>query len=156
MSNKLVFKGINEVTLDSKGRIAIPAKHRQGLLDYCSGNLVITVDKDKCLLIYPRPAWLKVETPLINLPAMDRQARLIQRLILGYATESDMNSQGRVLLPPPLREFANISKQAILIGQGNKLELWALTHWNDQCNEWIKQENSSKDVITDAVAGIRL
>ena len=155
MNNSPIFKGINQITLDGKGRIAIPAMYRQDLLSCCNGNLVITIDKDESLLLYPQPEWIKIEATLVGLPALNKQARLLQRLTLGHAMECEMNSQGRVLLPPPLRMFAHIDKQVILIGQGNKFELWDLARWSKQRDIWIKEEGITKEV-SEALADIQL
>lgn len=124
-----MFRGISKLALDSKGRIAIPTRYRERLQEMCASHLVITVDRDNCLLIYPLNEWLPVEEKLNNLPAFNRTARSFQRLYLGHATELDMDTQGRVLLPAELREYADLQKQVVLVGQGNKFELWDEEAW---------------------------
>ena len=89
-----------------------------------------TVDRDYCLLIYALPDWEEIERKLVRLPALHKQARRLQRLMVGYATELDMDAHGRILLSRELREFAGLERQAILIGQGNKFELWDEERWN--------------------------
>lgn len=140
------FKGASQVTIDAKGRLAMPSKYRRTIMNYCSGELVLTADRDECLLIYPEPDWRKIESALISLPSFDKHARFVQRLMLGYAAECEMNSQGRVLLPPPLREFAHINRQTVLIGQGSKFELWDYEHWNRHRNLWLQEGSDTGDV----------
>jgi len=135
-----MFRGLSKVTLDSKGRLAIPSRHRERIVTRAEGHLVATVDKVKCLLIYPLPDWEEIERKLIRLPALNKRARQLQRLMLGHATELEMDGHGRILLPATLREFAGLDRQAMLIGQGNKLELWDETHWNECRDEWLADE----------------
>ena len=104
--------------------------------------IVATVDRDYCLLLYPLPAWEEIERKLIRLPSLNRQARRLQRLMIGYASELEMDGQGRVLLPRELRDFAQLDRQAILIGQGNKFELWDQERWNERRDVWLTDEES--------------
>lgn len=134
---KNVFRGATKVTLDAKGRLAIPTRHRERLAARCEGQLVATVDRDYCLLIYPFPDWEEIERKLVRLPSLNKQARRLQRLMVGYATELEIDGHGRILLPKELREFAGLGRQAILIGQGNKFELWDEESWNAKRDEWL-------------------
>jgi MraZ protein len=124
-----MFLGATKITLDAKGRMAIPTKYRDQLLSAARGELVVTVDRDGCLLVYPRPEWEEVERKLSRLPTLNKKARSLQRLMLGYATELVMDGHGRILLTSELREFAEIERQAWLVGQGNKFELWNEERW---------------------------
>jgi MraZ protein len=137
-----MFRGASKVTLDSKGRLAIPSRHRDRINSRADGHLVATVDRDYCLLIYPLPDWEEIERKLIRLPAFNKQARRLQRLMVGYATELEMDGHGRILLPRELREFANLDRQAILIGQGHKFELWDEERWNARRDEWLASDDS--------------
>lgn len=141
-----MFRGVHNLNLDTKGRIAIPVKYRERLVESCSGNLIITVDPDKCLLIYPMPVWEVIETKLTSLPNLDKRVRRQQRIMLGHASELDMDSQGRVLLPAPLREFAGLEKRAVLMGQGKKFELWNEDTFNELRDQWFKQEGENEDI----------
>lgn len=116
----------------------MPARYRERLLDGCGGKLVVTVDRDHCLLVYPLPEWEIIENKLIQLPSLNKQARLLQRLLIGHATELDMDAQGRILLPSILREYAGIEKKAVLIGQGKKLEIWDESTWNESQEAWVE------------------
>ena len=130
-----MLRGATKVTLDAKGRLAIPV--REQLMTRAEGHLVATVDRDYCLLIYPLPDWEEIERKLTRLPALNKQSRRLQRLMLGHATELEMDSHGRVLLTRELREFAGLDRQAMLIGQGNKFELWSEERWNARRDEWL-------------------
>jgi len=124
-----LFRGVNTLNLDDKGRMAIPARYREPLQDSCDSQLVITVDRDRCLLIYPLPEWEVIEQKLARLPNLNKAARLMQRMLIGYATELELDSSARILVPPPLREFAGMEKKVVLIGQGKKFELWDEQRW---------------------------
>jgi len=144
-----LFRGVNTLNLDAKGRIAMPMRYRQRLADGCNGQLVITVDRDRCLLIYPLPEWELIERKLVKLPSFNKQARRLQRLLIGHATEVELDSAGRVLLPPPLREFADLEKKAVLIGQGNKFELWNEALWSERRDVWLAEDDDLEDLPAD-------
>ncbi|MBV8467353.1 MAG: division/cell wall cluster transcriptional repressor MraZ [Burkholderiales bacterium] len=127
-----MFGGVAILNLDSKGRLAIPAKHRDALIAACEGRLTVTVDPSQCLLVYPQPAWEPVRDKLNNLPAFNPQARALQRLILGHAEEVEIDSAGRILLSTTLRSFAALDKSVALVGLGSKFELWDETKWHVQ------------------------
>jgi MraZ protein len=132
-----MLRGATKVTLDAKGRLAIPVRYRERLLTRAEGHLVATIDQDRCLLIYPLPDWEEIERKLTRLPALVQQARRLQGLMLGHATELDMDSHGRILLPRELRTYAGLDRQAMLIGQGNKFELWDEERWNARREQWL-------------------
>ncbi|WP_455204730.1 division/cell wall cluster transcriptional repressor MraZ [Kaarinaea lacus] len=134
-----MLRGLNELALDAKGRVAIPTRYRQELLDSCNGQLVVTVDRDHCLLIYPLPEWEIVERKLVKLPALNARARQLQRLLIGHATEVELDNSGRLLLPTPLREYAQLEKKVILVGQGNKFEMWNSQHWQERRQQWLEE-----------------
>lgn len=132
-----MLRGLSALALDSKGRVAIPARHRDYLRELCGGHLVVTVDLDRCLLVYPRPEWLEVEKRLVSLSSTDRAARRLKRLLVGYAEECQMDGQGRILVSQPLRAFAGLDKRLVLVGQGNKFELWDEDRWNALSEELL-------------------
>lgn len=107
-----------------------------------------TVDRDYCLLIYPLTEWEKIERKLVALPNLGKVARKLQRLLLGYATELEMDNQGRILLPRELREFAGLEQKAMLIGQGNKFELWDEQRWIDRRDEWLAGDGSEYEDLS--------
>jgi MraZ protein len=126
-----MFRGANKLTLDSKGRMVMPTRYRERLLERCGGKLVITVDKDQCLLIYPMPDWEEIERKVMRLPSSNPRSRKLQRLMVGHATELELDGHGRVLLPPNLREFGALTRDAMLVGQGLHFELWDEVRWNE-------------------------
>ena len=126
------FRGISELVLDVKGRIAIPARHRDGLAAAGQGGVVITADHGGCLLMYPELAWESIETKLMALPSFDDHIRSVQRLYVGHAENVDIDAAGRILVPPALRRYAALDKRVVLVGQGRKLELWDETRWQAQ------------------------
>ena len=138
-----MFRGVNTLNIDAKGRIAMPKRYHDRLKADCDGLLVVTADPARCLLIYPYPAWEKVEQRLNELPNIEGRHRFLQRLVVGHAMESPMDGQGRILLPPPLREFASLDKHATLLGQGSKFELWDKQTWHDRCEEWLNKDQEA-------------
>lgn len=132
-----MFRGASQVAIDGKGRVAIPTRYRDHLTALCAGQMIVTVDRDQCLLVYPLPAWEAVEVELMQLANLDRHARQLQRLLMGYATEVAMDGQGRLQLTPPLRKFAHLESRGMLIGQGNKFELWSEERWEKNQAEWL-------------------
>jgi MraZ protein len=129
---RTVFRGVSELVLDAKGRLAIPARHRDGLATGGNGRLIITADHGGCLLIYPYVEWTPIETQLMALSSFNDSIRSLQRLIVGHADEVDIDAAGRVLVPPALRRYAGLDKRVVLVGQGRKLELWDDVKWQAQ------------------------
>ena len=127
-----MFQGAAQLNLDGKGRLAIPARYRDRLLGSCAGNLVLTADADGCLLLYPQPEWLPIRDKLLKLSALNPKIRALQRRLVGYAEDVVMDSAGRVLISPVLRGYAMLDKSVMLVGQGNKFELWDDAKWQAQ------------------------
>ena len=125
-----MFRGVAQLNLDSKGRLAVPARFRDALTVRCSGHLVVTADSDRCLLIYPLPDWEPIEQKLMALSSFNAQIRELQRRLVGYAEEVVMDATGRILVPPALRNYAQLEKSAVLVGQGHKFELWSKDGWD--------------------------
>jgi MraZ protein len=150
------FRGINNLALDVKGRMAMPSRYRDRLLEGCGGRLVVTVDRDHCLLVYPLPEWEIIEAKLVELPALNRQARLLQRLLIGHATECEMDGQGRILLPTTLRDFAGLTKKIVLIGQGKKLEIWDEDTWNENQEAWIESVQGDEGELHSSLEDLSL
>ena len=138
-----MFRGVSTVNLDAKGRFAIPSKYRERLVEQCASQLVITVDTDGCLLVYPEPVWLVIEKKLKDLPSFNKAARILQRLYIGYASEVEMDAQGRVLLSPKLREYAELDKKIAIVGQGDRLEIWDEETWDKRRDEWLRDTDLS-------------
>ncbi|HEY3487088.1 MAG TPA: division/cell wall cluster transcriptional repressor MraZ, partial [Gammaproteobacteria bacterium] len=103
-----MFRGINHLNLDAKGRAAMPAKYRQRLLDLCAGNLILTIDpansaREPCLLLYPLPEWEQIQAKIETLSSFNPTSRKVQRLLIGHAEDLLMDTSGRILLPLALR-----------------------------------------------------
>ncbi len=124
-----MFRGVAHLNLDSKHRLAVPARYREALLVRCAGRLVITADVDKCLLVYPQPDWEPIQEKLMSLSSLNPRIRDLQRQLIGYAEDLEIDAAGRVLVSPALREFAALDKSVVLVGQGNKFELWDKEKW---------------------------
>ncbi len=146
---QIVFRGANQVTLDAKGRMVMPTRYRDRLVERSNGRLVVTVDRDQCLLIYPLPDWDEIERKLMRLPTLNPQARRLQRLMVGYATDLELDGHGRLLLPAELRTFAGLTRAAVLLGQGNRFELWDEKSWTQRRDEWLKDEQLPSQLPAD-------
>jgi MraZ protein len=137
-----MFRGINYINLDAKGRLAIPTRYRDRLMQHCSGEMVVTIEtEERCLLIYPQPEWEDIQRKVEALPSLNRATRRLQRLLIGHATDIQLDGSGRILLPAPLREYAGLDKKTVLLGQGHKLELWSEEHWETQRDEWLGDQS---------------
>jgi MraZ protein len=144
-----MFRGATKVTLDDKGRMVMPTRYREQISADAQGRLVVTVDRDQCLLLYPLPEWEQIERKLMSLPTLHPQARRLQRLMVGHAADLELDGHGRVLLPPELREFARLERLAMLIGQGNRFELWDEARWLEQRDLWLKSEGAATENPSD-------
>ncbi len=134
-----MFKGFSSISIDAKGRLAIPARHRDQLSANDSGALVLTLNPwDRCLWLYPASEWELIEAKLQGLSDFDRESRRTKQIIRGYATDCALDGQGRVLLPNELRNFALLDKRIAFLGQGNKFEIWDETIWNQQRDNWLE------------------
>ena len=124
-----LFRGVTQLVLDAKGRLAIPAKHRDALAPGGDGRLVLTADPSRCLLLYPLAAWEPIQSRLMALSSFDEKIRGLQRLIVGHADYVELDAAGRILVPPALRRYASLDKHVVLVGQGRKFELWDEGQW---------------------------
>ena len=133
------FRGVSVCNIDAKSRFAIPTKFREVLKNMAKNTCVVTIDTDEpCLLLYPLPVWEEIENQLQSLPSLNPKVRRIQRLLIGHASESELDSQGRMLLPQILREHADLNKKCMLVGQGKKFEIWSEENWKKGREEWLE------------------
>lgn len=147
-----MFLGSHAINMDAKGRMAIPTKIRESLSSFCGGRVVVTAHtEERCLLVYPENQWQEVLPKLESLPSLNKAARRIQRLMIGYATPLEMDANGRILLPPTLREYAGLEKKTMLVGQGKKFELWSEERWFD----WL-DEPGADDELPEEFHGLSL
>lgn len=154
-----MFRGINAVVLDAKGRMAIPARYREQLQrgSNTAAQVVITIDTESpCLLLYPFPEWELIEQKLQALPSFNRVTRRIQRLLIGHATELELDSNGRILLPPLLRDYAHIDKRIMMVGQGKKFEVWDEQQWQNGRAAWLVEEANATDQLPSELESLAL
>ena len=116
-----VFQGASALALDGKGRITVPVRHRDVLLALAQGQLTLTKHPDGCLLVFPRPAWEVFRDRLMTLPM---SAEGWRRIFLGNAVDVEIDGSSRVLVSPELRAAAGLTKDVMLLGMGQRLELW--------------------------------
>ena len=116
-----MFQGASAINLDAKGRMSIPAKHRDALAVQCEGRLTLTRHPHGCLLFLPRPVW---ETHRDQIAAWPMSARAWQRIFLGNACDVEMDSAGRILISPELRSAVGLTRDVMLLGMGSHFEIW--------------------------------
>lgn len=152
-----MFRGATLVNLDSKGRLSVPTRYREQLIEAASGQMVCTIDiHHPCLLLYTLPEWEIIEHKLSRLSSMNPLERRVQRLLLGHASECQMDNAGRLLLAPVLRQHAGLTKQVMLVGQFNKFELWDETTWHQRIKEDIDAEQSSSEALSERLQDLSL
>ncbi len=127
-----MFQGATALSLDVKGRLAIPARHREALLAASGGQLVLTAHPHRCLLLYPAAAWEPIRDKVLAASSLNLQAAAIKRLLVGNARDETLDSAGRLLVSPELRQFAQFEKQVWLVGQGSHFEIWSDAGWQQQ------------------------
>lgn len=133
-----MFRGEYSLSLDAKGRLAIPSRYRERLLEDCGGKLVVTISLlERCLVVYPFPRWQRIEDELKDLPALDQQAQAITHLLIGHAVDCDMDGNGRLLLSQALRSFAGLDKRIMMVGQVDKFEIWDDALWSRRRDELL-------------------
>jgi len=142
-----MFRGLSKVTLDAKGRMAIPSRYRERILSRSDGLLVITADvRDACLMLYLLPDWEEFERKLSRSPTLHPAARRLQRLMQGYAADAEMDNHGRVLVPSVLREVVGLEKQCMLVGQGTRFEIWDEERWVEASARWRAENDDFSDL----------
>lgn len=135
-----MFRGATSLNLDAKSRLAIPTKHREAMHVESAGNLVLTAHPHRCLLLYPQPAWEPIQAKMMALSSFDKQSSALQRLLVGFAEDVVLDSAGRMLVSPVLRDFAGLGKEVMLVGQGSHFELWSLEAWRAQLAQVLQGE----------------
>ncbi|MGE9550974.1 division/cell wall cluster transcriptional repressor MraZ [Erwinia amylovora] len=152
-----MFRGATLVNLDSKGRLAVPTRYRETLIGESQGQMVCTIDLHQpCLLLYTLPEWEIIERKLARLSSMNPAERRVQRLLLGHASECQMDNAGRLLVANTLRQHANLTKEVMLVGQFNKFELWDEQTWYQQVREDIDAEQSTQEPLSERLQDLSL
>ena len=150
-----MFRGANAISLDAKGRLAMPSRYRDELVSRCAGQLIVTIDAiDPCLCVYPLAEWELIEAKLRELASFREENRRLQRLLIGNAVDIELDGSGRFLVPPRLRAHAGLDKHAMLVGQLNKFQLWNEDAWNalaDADLAAIKQPGALPDDLRDLI-----
>ena len=132
-----MFRGISNIAVDAKGRISIPKSQREQLIAVSKGELMVTAGPDRCLLVFPIDEWWPTEEKILSLPNTNKIHRQMQHIYIGYATETEIDSNGRIHLPPMLREYACMDRKAVMIGQGRRLEIWGEEIWRDKSSNCL-------------------
>ena len=152
-----MFRGFSSVSLDSKGRLAIPSRFRERLMEIAGGCLVQTLNPlDRSLWLYPLPEWDLIEEKLAVLSDFDRQSRRSKQMMRGYATDCQLDSHGRILVPAELRAYAQLDKQVIILGQGNKFEIWDRGTWEEQRDRWLSMVGDEEGTPVEALQSLSL
>ena len=139
IEDNFMYRGCSKISIDSKGRLAVPSRYRALILEQAQNNLVITLNPlDRSLYLYPLPEWEIIEDKLAALSDFDKQSRRTKQMMRGYANDCQLDSQGRILIPKELRGHAELSRQAIILGQGNKFEIWNEKTWEKQRDDWLE------------------
>jgi MraZ protein len=137
-----MFRGVHNISIDSKGRLKIPVRHQPIINKSCAGKMVLSIHPDdECLLLYPLVDWQKLELKISALPSLNIHTKRIKRKLIGHATDCELDNASRILIPSTLREYAKIDKRIIMSGQGNNFELWDEHAWSKQI---INLDNISK------------
>lgn len=147
-----MFRGITSLSLDAKGRMAIPSRYRERLVGADGTQVIVTLDhRGHCLLLYPFAEWEQIEQRLVRLPTLDETAYQIKHALLGHATECDLDAQGRILLPGIPRELARLDRQVALVGLGNKFEIWDENAWSTRRDAGLRAANAPGYVLPEAL-----
>tara|TARA_R110002049_G_scaffold55813_1_gene154417 strand:- start:2200 stop:2628 length:429 start_codon:yes stop_codon:yes gene_type:complete len=142
--------------MDAKGRLAMPTRLREPLRAKSEGQVVITIDTQAtCLVIYPLPEWERIEKDIQNLPTLKPAVKRFQRLVLGYASDLELDGNGRLLLPQSLRDYAQLDKAVVLVGQGEKLELWSESLWLAERDQAL-QDSGPEAELPDELMSLKL
>lgn len=135
--------------------MALPARFREPVVVAAASKLVVTIDmRERCLLMYPLPEWEIVQRKLEGLSNIRPEARLLQRLLIGHATDLELDGSGRMLLPTMLREYAALTKGLVLVGQGNKIEIWADDVWKSRMEDWLSDNTTALLADGDEFTGL--
>ena len=137
-----MFQGAAALSLDAKGRLTVPSRHRealQGTSSSAASSLVLTAHPDGCLLLYPASAWEPIRARVMGFPALDARFSVWKRLLVGFAEEVGIDAAWRVLVSPELRKFASLEKSVMLVGQGSHFEIWNQDTWEKQLRQLTAQ-----------------
>lgn len=153
----ILFRGFNKISIDNKGRLAVPSRYRELISVQAENSLVITLNPlDRSLWLYPLPEWDVIEDKLASLSDFDKQSRRTKQMMRGYATDCQLDSQGRILIPKELRSYADLTKQAVILGQGNKFEIWNEKAWEAQRDVWLETVGDDSQSTPESLQSLSL
>ena len=130
-----MYRGATILSLDGKSRFAVPTKYREHLLIESNGAMVLTAHPHGCLLLYPKEAWTPIQSKIMQLSSFEKKSSGLQRLLVGYAEDSIVDGAGRLLISQALRDFAEIKKTIMFVGQGTHFEIWNQELWNQEISK---------------------
>ena len=152
-----MFRGFNTISLDNKGRMAVPSRYRELISVQAENALVITLNPlDRSLWLYPLPEWEVIEDKLATLSDFEKQSRRTKQMMRGYASDCQLDAQGRILVPKELRAYADLQKQAVILGQGNKFEIWNEKAWAAQRDDWLESVGDESVPTPDSLQDLSL
>lgn len=152
-----VFRGRNDINLDSKGRLALPTRYRDAVQESCAGHMILTLDiSKKFLLLYPLPDWEEIEAKVSALSGMNKANRNLQLILIGHATDVEMDANGRVVVPPTLRKLVGLDKSIVMFGQGKRFEIWGQESWEEKWAEINASDILDADEIPDDLMSLSL
>ena len=143
-----MFRGRYEHTIDSKGRLSIPSRFREILVDRYSETLIVT-NFDRCLVAFPKEEWEALERKAALLPQLKKEVKSFQRYFISGATECPLDGQGRILIPPTLRDYADLGRDVVLVGLLKKMEIWSKARWQEVFSHSQKTFEETSDVLAE-------
>ena len=143
-----MLRGATELSIDAKGRMALPAPERERMRNvYGSAEMILTINfQERCLWLYPLEEWDRIEKILAAQSSLDKNIVRMKRLLLGHAKDCSLDAQGRIALSPFLRDYAKLGKKVVLMGQGNKYEIWDAEVFNTLRDSWIDEQAAMEDM----------
>ena len=150
----VMLGGVTHLNLDPKNRLAIPAKYREYLQEKSSGRLVVTLESAQCLVIYPEHEWDAVRHKIQTLPnSLHPLVKSYQRLVLGHAEILEIDKAGRILVPQSLKEMAKLIRETVLVGMGNRFELWDKTSWQLETEKALQASSAE---LAELLSGLNI
>ena len=153
-----MFSGINTVALDAKGRMALPKRCREKLRSCCDGKVVTTISAggERCLALYPWPEWDRLAGQLRQMSNLRPEVRRLHRVLIGHAVDGELDASGRLLLPPPLREYAGLEKKVAVLGMLGKIEIWNEANLEEERAESLSRDLAAEVAELEGADGISI
>ncbi len=140
-----MFRGRYDAVIDDKGRVSVPSRFRDALATSVDEKLILTTF-DGCLWGYPTQEWIKIEERVAALPQFKSSVKALQRVFVSGAMECPIDKQGRIIIPPNLRDYAGLKKEIIFVGMTKKIEIWAKEQWVKTFNDALKEVDGSEEL----------